>query len=251
MEKSHINSQVQSARYYLFDIPIDSLSMEETMAKIEDFIKTRKLHLVVTADAAAIMMAEDHVEFKKILQNASLVTADGAGITWALRKKYGINLARVSGVDLVEKFCGKSAEKGYRIFFLGSSPGVAEQAAEKMIKRYPGCQIVGHQHGYFSADENQKIAEKIAETRPDLLFVALGMPRQEKFILETQTIHQVPVAIGVGGSLDVLSGNIRRAPKIVQKFSMEWLWRLINNPSKIQKVKQLPRFAYRVLRSGR
>lgn len=196
-------------------------------------------------------MAQDEPEFKKILQNASLVTADGAGITWALRKKYGIKLSRVSGVDLVEKFCARSAKKKYRIFFLGASPGTSENAAENMMNRYPGCQIVGVHHGYFSPEENQEIAKKIAETHPDFLFVALGMPRQEKFILETMAIHQVPVAIGVGGSFDVLSGNVQRAPKIVQKMAMEWLWRLINNPSKIQKVKQLPRFAFMVLRSSR
>ena len=99
----------------------------------------------------------------------------------------------------LEEVCARSAKKKYRIFFLGASPGTSENAAENMMNRYPGCQIVGVHHGYFSPEENQEIAKKIAETHPDFLFVALGMPRQEKFILETMAIHQVPVAIGVGG----------------------------------------------------
>ncbi|HEY0867520.1 MAG TPA: WecB/TagA/CpsF family glycosyltransferase, partial [Fimbriimonas sp.] len=138
--------------------------------------------------------------------------------------------------------------RGYRIFFLGASPGVAEQAAQNLCGRYPGCQIVGARHGYFPPVEDEDVAREVAAARPDILLVAMGIPRQEKFIRATQEIVRAKVAMGVGGSFDVFSGKTRRAPKIMQRLQLEWLWRLILNPSKISKVKNLPVFVRMVLR---
>jgi N-acetylglucosaminyldiphosphoundecaprenol N-acetyl-beta-D-mannosaminyltransferase len=142
-----------------------------------------------------------------------------------------------------------SAQKGYGVFFLGAAPGVAEMAAEKMKLRHPGCNILGTRHGYFPADSDDVVAREVAEFKPDILFVAMGIPRQEKFIYNTREIIKAPVALGVGGSLDVFSGKAKRAPVFVQKMKLEWLWRLLLNPKKISKCKALPVFVWQVLKS--
>jgi N-acetylglucosaminyldiphosphoundecaprenol N-acetyl-beta-D-mannosaminyltransferase len=152
---------------------------------------------------------------------------------------------------LVDRICGMSADRGYRIYFLGAAPGVAETAAEKLRLKHPGCNIVGARHGYFPADSDGIVAAEISLTKPDFLFVAMGIPRQEKFIRATESIINAPVAMGVGGSFDVFSGRVKRAPLIFQKLHLEWLWRLMLNPRKISKAKNLPIFAWMVLRAGK
>ena len=130
---------------------------------------------------------------------------------------------------------------------MGAAPGIAELAAEKMRLRHPGCNIVGARHGYFPAESDTVVASEVAASAPDVLFVAMGIPRQEKFIRSTESIIGAKVAMGVGGSFDVFSGKVKRAPRMVQRLRMEWLWRLCQNPKKISKVMLLPRFVLMVL----
>jgi N-acetylglucosaminyldiphosphoundecaprenol N-acetyl-beta-D-mannosaminyltransferase len=158
---------------------------------------------------------------------------------------------RVSGVDIVDRVCALSADTGDSIFFLGAAPGVAELAAEKMRLKYPGCNIVGTRNGYFPAESDRVVAAEIADLDPDFLFVAMGIPRQEKFILDTMPIIKARVSIGVGGTFDVFSGKVKRAPVIIQKLKLEWLWRTLQNPSKLSKTKLLPRFVLLVLKQKR
>lgn len=233
----------------VLNVPISLLSMEEVIASFEERIRSRIPSLVVTADASALVLAHEDPKFRDEIRQAYLVTADGAGVLWALRRAGIKNPPKVSGVDLVEEMCRRSADHGHRIYFLGAAPGVAELAAERLRLKYPGCNIVGAQHGYFPADDNRIIGEQVAAAKPDILFVAMGMPRQERFILETQDLIQAPIAIGVGGSFDVFSGKTKRAPRWVQAIHMEWFWRLALNPSKFQKVKLLPKFV-RLVRNG-
>jgi N-acetylglucosaminyldiphosphoundecaprenol N-acetyl-beta-D-mannosaminyltransferase len=227
--------------------PVDLVSMPEAIEKIESLIAIGEPRMVVTADSSGLVAAKDDPEFAEILRSADLVTPDSYGVVWALRKAGERVTGRVSGVDMLAELCAKSAEKGYRIVFLGAAPGVADLAAEKLRLRYPGCNIVGVRHGFFPAESDSVVAAEIAELRPDLLFVAMGIPRQEKFIRATQAIIRAKVAMGVGGSLDVFSGKAKRAPGLIQRLHLEWLWRLLLNPSKIGKVKSLPIFAWRVL----
>lgn len=232
----------------ILGIPVHRISMEDALGAIERFIASDRPHLVVTADASGVVTAQTDSEFREILLTADLVTPDSAGILWA-SSKFGSPIpARVSGVDLLDQICALSADKGYRLFFLGAEPGVAELAAEKLRLRHPGCNIVGVRHGYFPKESDPIVAQEVAEARPDVLFVAMGIPRQEKFIRATQSIIGAKVAIGVGGSFDVFSGRTKRAPKLFQRLRLEWLWRVLLNPSKIAKVKSLPTFVRLVLR---
>lgn len=228
--------------------PVDLLTMESALATIEEFIAEGGSHVVVTADAAGLVTATQDEEHAEVLRSADLVTADSVGVLWAGKRAGHPFPHRVSGVDLAEKLIARSADKGYRVYFLGAAPGVAEQAAEKMRLKFPGCNIVGARHGFFPAESDSVVAVEVAEFKPDVLLVAMGIPRQEKFIAKTREIIKAKVAIGVGGTFDVLSGNIKRAPKVIQKLKLEWLWRLIKDPKKIKKTSALPRFVWRVLR---
>jgi N-acetylglucosaminyldiphosphoundecaprenol N-acetyl-beta-D-mannosaminyltransferase len=222
--------------------------MNQTLAKIESFLASEKPHLVVTADATAIVIAHQDFAFQTLVEGADLVTPDGIGVLWAA-KRQGVPLTqRVSGIDIVNQICRLSADKGYRLFLLGAATGVAELAAEKLRLKYPGCNIVGSRHGFFPAESDEVVAREIAETKPEILFVAMGMPRQEQFIRSTQHIIGAKVAMGVGGSFDVISGKTKRAPQLIQRMKLEWLWRLILNPKKISKVKMLPKFMVLILK---
>lgn len=227
---------------------VDRLTMSEAVEAIEEFLESGQPHIVVTADASGIVQAQSDPELRRIYDSADLVTPDSEGVLFAARRK-GLPIAeKVSGVELVAELSNLSAKKGYRIFLLGAAPGVAEMAAEGLRLKFPGCNIVGTRNGFFPADSDSLVAEEVAAAKPQILFVAMGIPRQEKFIAATQSIHKASVAIGVGGSFDVFSGRVKRAPKIVQKLRLEWLWRTLLNPKKISKAKNLPIFLWRTIR---
>lgn len=247
-----IDMQTRSRETVLVQgLPIAKLTLSETVAEIEAMTQQEGAHLVVTANALAAVMAHDNPEILKDLSQASLITADGAGIQWALERKGHTGVEKVTGVDLVEQLCQRSADKGYRLYFLGGEPGVAEQAAEKLRLKFPGCNIVGTRHGFFPASDDELVAAEVAEHRPDILFVAMGMPRQEQFYLKTFGITRAPVGIGVGGSFDVFSGRVRRAPILWQRLRVEWLWRALVSPSKFKRLAGLPRFMWLEWRAGK
>lgn len=235
----------------ILGLPVDIVTKTDALSAIEGFLSQDSPKLIATADASGLSMAQSDPEFHQILQTADLVTPDSIGVIWAGRRGGHDFRERVSGVELVDEICAMSAEKGYRIYLLGAGHGVAELAAEKLRLKHPGCNIVGARHGFFPASDDEVIAAEVALTRPDVLFVAMGIPRQEKFIRKTEHIIGAKVAMGVGGSFDVFSGKVRRAPVFIQKLHLEWLWRTLANPKKISKAKHLPKFVWRVLTERR
>lgn len=235
----------------MLGVPISRLNMAETIFLLERFIAERRPRLIVTADATALVIAHEDPVFRRLLDQADLITPDSAGVVWAMDRAGFPGQKRVSGVEIADRLIARSAEMGYRVFLLGAAPGVAELAAERMRLKHPGCHIVGARHGYFPPDDDTLVAQEVAATKPDVLLVGMGMPRQENFILATRDVIGAPVAIGVGGTFDVFSGKTRRAPRLFQAMHVEWLWRLILNPSKFAKVKSLPKFVGLVLRSKR
>ena len=227
---------------------IDRVWRASALDRIEKFIEERKPRYLVTADASMVVTAKDDPELAGIVDRADLVTPDGAGILWASRKLRTPITDKVSGVDLVAEMVRMSAEKGYRIFFFGSGPGVAEEAAANLMKRYPGAHIVGTRDGYFKPEQEAEVVAEIKAAKPDVLFVAMGIPKQEKWITKYKDEIGVPVSAGIGGSFDVYSGRVKRAPVIMQKSGLEWLHRLAANPKKIGKVMLLPKFVMMTLR---
>jgi N-acetylglucosaminyldiphosphoundecaprenol N-acetyl-beta-D-mannosaminyltransferase len=243
-------STLQSPTADLLGVPVSLLGMEATVSRLRTIIEERRPSQVVTADSYGLVLARQDPELAAIYRNAALVTADSSGVVWALGRS-GHRVERVSGVDLVDRLCCLSAEHGYRVFLLGSAPGVAEQAAERLKLRHPGCNIVGTMHGFFPAEDADVVAQELVPYKPDILLVAMGIPRQEKFIARALPVVGAKVAMGVGGSLDVYSGRVKRAPRAVQRMKMEWLWRLVLNPRKFEKVSKLPSFVWLVLRGAK
>ncbi|MBC8103228.1 MAG: WecB/TagA/CpsF family glycosyltransferase [Cytophagales bacterium] len=235
----------------LLGMRVDRVTMEGALALAEEFIHSRMPHHIVTADASMVVTATQDAEFAQIVAASDLVTPDGAGILWATRRMGTPVPAKVSGVDLSARLIALSGEKGWRVFFFGAAPGVAEAAAVQMRERYPAANIVGVRDGFFKPEDEAGIVETIREAKTDILLVALGIPKQEKFIFRHKAALGVPVCIGVGGTLDVFSGTVKRAPVWMQNVGLEWLYRLAANPKKIHKVALLPKFAGMVLRAPR
>jgi len=233
----------------ILGIGVDRVGMDEAMRRIEEFVLSGEPHVVVTADSSGLYLAQQDSDLRGIYVSADLVTPDSEGVLWAAKRAGKALPERVSGVDLVDRICARSAELGWRVYFLGAAPGVADEAARALMLRHPGCQIVGSHDGYFSEGAEDSVVREIAEAKPDVLLVAMGIPRQEKFISATRDRIRAGVAMGVGGSFDVYAGRTKRAPLWVQRAHLEWLWRTVGNPRKLKKAMTLPKFAWRVLRS--
>ena len=232
----------------ILGVRVDCVSPAETLAEIDRFVAGRTPHHIVTADASMVITARHDPVLREIIEGADLVTPDGFGILWASRQMRTPVPHKVSGVDLVGELCRLSPTKGYRIFFFGAGPGVAEEAATKMRAIYPGTQIVGTRDGFFTPAQEPEVVAQIQATRPDIVLVALGIPKQEKWITRYKDVLGASVLVGVGGSFDVFSGRVRRAPPFMQQHGFEWLYRLYKNPRKLAKVMTLPEFAWLTLR---
>ena len=261
-----INKDSENNRINLFHVGIDRVDAKSVISQIEQFILSKKSHLVVTPDTLAILRAQKDVEYYRIIQGANLVTPDGAGILWATSTLYQPLKERVAGIDIIQGICQLAAKKAYSIYLLGAAPGITKETSLKLMKKYPGLKIVGNHHGYFHASslsdkmfrcnieknantnvknkdseieynknkEEEIIIQEINDKKPDILLVGMGVPRQEKWIarnLKSKRLN-VPVCMGVGGSFDVLSGKIPRAPIWMQKHGMEWVYRFIKQPKR-------------------
>jgi len=229
-------------------VKVHMVDMAATMDLVGRWIGGGGPHHVVTADASAIVIAREDTELRDIMNQADLVTPDGAGILLG-SKWLGTPLQhRVSGVDIARNVCRMAAEARFSVFLFGAAPGIAEQAASNLAREFPGFTVAGTRDGFYAPEDEAGIVSQIRESGARALLVALGIPKQEKFI--RRHLHElgVGVAIGVGGSLDVFSGSVKRAPEWMQRHGLEWAYRLAQNPRKISKVATLPRFVLMVLR---
>ncbi len=237
-------------RVELFGVPFDRVSLLEAAARIGRWMEegtSGRARMVVTPDTTALMRARRDPLLRWAYHQADLVTPDGTGIVWASRRLGFPFEERVSGIDLVEELLRRGATEGYRFFFLGARPGVAQAAAERVRRRYPGLRIVGTHHGYFSPQEEPALVDAIHAAGPDALLVGLGVPKQELWMLRNRGALEVPVMIGIGGSFDVLSGRLPRAPKSWQRMGLEWLWRVLREPRRLGRVGAIPQFMGLVL----
>lgn len=233
-------------RVPILDVTVDSVTMAEAVAKIESFMNSKEPRLVATANAEMLMMADSDAELKTILNDAALVVPDGAGTVWAARHQGYAMPERVAGYDMAQQLLAVSAKKGYRVFFLGSAPGVAQRAKKNAEVKFPGVKIVGVHDGYFNELAEGELINQIKLAKPHLLLVALGVPRQEKWIKEHMKDLNVPVSIGVGGTFDVMAGVVKRAPLWMQRAKLEWLYRGLKQPKRIGRLMALPKFVIKV-----
>lgn len=220
----------------LSGVPVDNVTMDEALGRIEDMIEEGGFHQVATANVDFLVHAKNDLEYRKALCMCDLVVADGMPIVW-VSGLFGAPLSgRVAGSDMVPLLINLSAKKGYTIFLLGATPEVIEAAERKMQIDSPGVRIVGRMSPPIrplDKFDNEPILAEIERVRPDILLVAFGSPKQEKWIARNRHRLNVPVCIGIGGTLDFMAGTVSRAPMWMQNSGLEWVFRMCVDPHRL------------------
>lgn len=220
----------------------DNVNMQEAVDICKGFIKSDKGNLIVTPNPEIVMRAKDDEEFKNIINSAELVIPDGIGIIKAGNILKTPLKERVAGYDLICNLLELGKDGSISFYFFGSKPGYAEEAKQKMEEKYPNIKILGTHTGYFKTEEEEAIVGEIRSLKPDVLLVGIGAPKQEKFINKYKNEGFFKIGIGCGGSIDVLAGEVKRAPKLFIKLHLEWLYRLLKQPSRLGRMMVLPKF---------
>ena len=226
----------------ILGVPVDNITMNEAVNTVEDFLNYPRVNCVFTPNAEIMMEAQRDSKFKEILCNANLVLADGAGVVLASKILKPVLKERVAGFDLVYNLFERFSNKDVKFFFFGGKPGVAQEAYQKLLDKNININLVGTRDGYFSESEEKEIIDEINSSKADILLVALGAPKQEKWIYKNKDKLNVKVCIGVGGTFDGIAGRMKRAPKFFQKHGLEWLYRLYKDPKRFFRMLDLPKF---------
>ena len=220
----------------ILGIPFDPVTTDQTVELIAEMIASRQPHYLVTANVDFVVQAEQDPELLRILFHAHLVLCDGMPLVWASRFLGNPLPERVTGSDLVPRLLAESERRDWRVFFLGGTPESVERAAVRTLERHPRLRLVGAYSPPFKPlqeMDHEGILRRVTEARPDILFVAFGCPKQEKWINWYYRSLGVPVAVGVGATIDFLAGTFRRAPVWMQRTGTEWLYRLLQEPRRL------------------
>lgn len=239
----------------IFGVRIHNTTLVEVTNLLREYLKEDKLSVIYTPNTEIVMAAKDDEQLKDLLNKADLVIPDGIGLIYGSKIKKKPLKERVTGFDTSMKLLDIANENSYSIFLLGGKDGVSKIAAENLKRDYPNIKVVGYQHGYFKGshlglvnhDEENEMLKTINNANPDIIFVGLGFPMQEKWIDANRNRLNSRVIIGNGGVIDVLAGNAKRAPQIYQDLGLEWLYRLMKNPSRIKRQMAIPKFMLQVL----
>ncbi len=230
---------MKPSKVSILGVQVHRVTMADALALIEEFISSREKSQVCVPNVYTTVLMQKDEEFKRIHNHCSLAIPDGLPLVWVSRLIGQPIPERVAGPDLFEKFSEIAAQKGYRCFFLGASPDTLEKMSEKLRARFPGLNIVGTYSpplmDEFSEEENQKIIGMVNEAKPEVLWVGLSAPKQEKWIGKNLNLLDVHVTIGVGAAFDFVAGKVRRAPRWMQKIGLEWLFRLCQEPRRLWK----------------
>jgi len=209
--------------------------MDEAIGRINSFITSGGSHQLVTVNLDFLRLAHENKEFRGIINRSDLAVADGMPLVWASRWMGAPLPERVTGVELVDRMCELAARKGYSVFLLGGADGVADGAADVLKARYPGLRVAGTYSPPmgFGADEDHKMVEMLRAAQPDMLLVAFGAPKQDNWIAAHRHELNVPVAVGIGGVFNFLTGRVRRAPSWMQRTGLEWFYRFAQEPTRL------------------
>lgn len=234
----------------ILGVKVANMTLTETLEWVRMMVEQGKPRHVVTANAEIIYKAYKEPDFREMLDKADLVTADGSGVVLG-SKLLGCPISeRVTGIDLVQGIFQLAEEKGWVLYFLGAGPDVVKKAVLNILGKYPRLRIVGYRDGYFSQEETEEVVSNILKAKPEILLVALGVPKQEEFIQKHMRNLNTPISIGVGGSFDVLAGVKFRAPVWMQEKGLEWLYRLYKEPWRYRRMLALPKFVLSVLKQS-
>jgi N-acetylglucosaminyldiphosphoundecaprenol N-acetyl-beta-D-mannosaminyltransferase len=232
----------------ILGVPVHAVTFESMLDTIATWIERGdRCYQICTASPEFVMIAQDDAQFRHVLRQADLCVADGVGLLMAARFLGRPLPERVTGSDGLPLIAERAARTGWKLFLLGAAPGVAEQAADALRRRYPGVQIVGTYAGSPDPSEDDGLVARVNASGADILFVAYGAPRQDLWIARNAPRLTARVAIGVGGAVDFAAGKVPRAPRWMQRLGLEWLFRLIREPWRWRRMLRLPRFVWAVL----
>jgi N-acetylglucosaminyldiphosphoundecaprenol N-acetyl-beta-D-mannosaminyltransferase len=244
-----LGSQSELPSIRILGVRVDDADQTQVIDRLLAFVAAGWPHHVVTLNPEFVVHAQRDATFRAVLQAADLAVPDGVGLTLAARLSGTPLRGRATGVDTILGLASRAAERGLSFYLLGAAPGVAEEAAAHLVTLAPGLRIAGTHAGSPAPEEEDEIVERIRHARPDFLFVAFGAPQQDLWIARNLQRLGVPVAMGVGGALDYVSGRVPRAPAVWRRLGLEWLYRLIRQPWRWRRMLALPRFTFHVLLS--
>jgi len=227
---------------------VSRVTMDEAVKIAMGFLESDKPDVIYTPNSEIILYASENKEYEDVLNSADLIIPDGIGVVYGAKIVGKPLYERVAGYDLVCRMFAEMAKLGKSVFLLGAKPGVALTAAQKLTETYPGLVISGTHDGYFKNDD--AVIDIINEAKPDFLLVCLGFPKQEMWINKNKGRINAKALIGAGGCLDVFAGNVLRAPDFYCKHGIEWLYRLVKQPSRFVRMLALPKFGLKVLFKG-
>jgi N-acetylglucosaminyldiphosphoundecaprenol N-acetyl-beta-D-mannosaminyltransferase len=233
----------------ILGVRVDTLDRPAVLARCRDLMEGGRPSLVVTANALLILEAATNPDLAAACRDADVVTADGASLVWASRRLGQPALSHLPGIDLAFELCGEAAHRGFPVFLLGAAPGVAEAAAGALQRAHLALKIAGIRDGFFEASTDEAVLAEIQRSRPRLVLVALGTPKQEIWLCRLRDRLPPGLYIGVGGSFDIWAGRLSRAPRFVRENGFEWAYRLMQEPSRFRRMLRLPVFAWRVERA--
>jgi N-acetylglucosaminyldiphosphoundecaprenol N-acetyl-beta-D-mannosaminyltransferase len=235
-------------RLRVLNTPVDWVDMAGALAFVDDYVRFgEKPGTILAVNPEKVYVLRENESLRKLYDSATLLVADGIGIVKALRFLYSVKITRVTGADLMLKICAAAPEKGYRLFIYGAKEEVNRGSVEILEKRHPGIRIVGRANGYVKPEEMDDLIKRINQSQADILFVALGSPRQELWIYENLPKLNVKLCQGIGGTLDTITGAVKRAPACFQAVGLEWFYRLLKQPTRFKRQINLARFAMEVI----
>lgn len=236
-------------RVRVLDVPVDVVDMADALAYVEGLIQGPSVgNYVLAVNPEKVYVLKKDAFLKDMFEKAALLLPDGIGVVMAVRLLFGKKIERVPGADLMLNICNMSSAKGYKAFIYGSKEEVNLKAVEKLRKQYPGIQIVGRSSGYVKDEDMEGLLKAINHSGADILFIALGSPKQEKWIQTYLQSLDIKVCQGIGGTLDTITGNVKRAPLFFQKMGLEWFYRLVKEPERLGRQMVLPIFVLQVLK---
>ena len=249
MDKTGIFKKNHSEK--ILSVKISTLTKREILKLIALRAKNNKQTIIFTPNPQILLKAQSSKELTLLLNSSFINVPDGIGIVIASKLLKGKIRSRISGIDLAESILLLAQKQSYNVFLLGAEPTIAKKASIRLKKRFPALKICGTHHGYFnkSGKENQKIIRAIQKAKPDIIFVCMGCPAQEKWIIDNaSSLPSVKIFIGLGGSLDVWAGKVDRAPSLFKITGFEWLWRVIQDPKKAKIFLDIPIFTLKIIK---
>lgn len=220
-------------RQQVLSVVVDNLSMDETVERVAAFVRDGRPHQHVVVNADKIVKAAKDPALAQIIADCDLVNADGMPVLWAARALGQPLKERVTGIDLFFRLLAEAERRRWRVYFLGAKEDIVREVERRAKDQHPSLQIAGVRNGYWSPEDEAGVVQAIADSRCDLLFVAISSPKKEQFLAQHQRAMKVPFAMGVGGSFDVMAGLTQRAPVWMQKSGLEWFYRFLQEPRRM------------------